>query len=184
MKDKKFEQQVMREFSDFIEATPTRSPHSIDDAILDRVAQDLRPPVWRIFSKMTGIELMAGVATLSICPQFGMGYDHRSEVLQTLHSTMPAWAYFLVCGVLFVSVGGALSGLVLTRSEVRSLLHREYLYFAFFAVLAYVGFIVLGTEAFIISTLFWVPGAIFGNVTGFWLALRLKVLASPAQRNL
>ena len=169
MKDLDSEQQLRREFGEFLSATPVTPSEVVNQTVRQKVAQDLEPAAWRVYGKMTWIELMTGLATLTICPQFGFGYDHDLGLLHALHSVSPGALYYLLCGMLFVSFGGVLTGLLLTRGEVRQVVRGHYGYFLFFALAAYGCLIALGTEVFVLSSLFWVPGAIIGNIAGFKL---------------
>ena len=47
--------------------------------------------------------------------------------------------------------------------------------FAAFGVLAYVTLMVLGTEAFLVSSFTWVLGALLGNLAGFEVTTRLRM---------
>ncbi|MGK2907211.1 MAG: hypothetical protein ACSLFH_12830, partial [Desulfuromonadales bacterium] len=84
---------------------------------------------------------------------------------------------YLLCGLIFVSFGAGLGGVVLTRAEIRTLGQQKYLYFAVYSLLTYLGLLVLGSEAFVISSLIWVLGALLGNVLTFTAVTRLRQIA-------
>jgi hypothetical protein len=54
------EQEMLRAFAEFIEADPTTPPKELDEAVLRMVAKDLRPAPWKIFAKLTLVEVAAG----------------------------------------------------------------------------------------------------------------------------
>jgi len=71
-------------------------------------------------------------------------------------------------------LGAGMSGLILNRDEVRSVGNKKFLYFVIYSVLAYLILIMLGTEAFVISSIVWILGAFLGNVLGFEAVIRLR----------
>jgi ribulose 1,5-bisphosphate carboxylase large subunit-like protein len=98
--------------------------------------------------------------------------------LHTLHLATPPALFYIICGLIFVITGGALSGLVLNRSEIRSVATARYPYFAAYAVLAYVVLIAFGAEVFVASSLTWMVGALMGNILGFEAMTRLRHAAT------
>ena len=174
MRDDKSESKLMHEFAEFVDAEPVAPLKSTDAAILGVVEKDLRPTLWRIFSKATLVQVAAGLATLTICPQFGVGFGGHNELLHTLHLATPPALFYIICGLIFVIIGGALSGLVLSRSEIRSVVTVKYPYFAAYAVLTYVLLIAFGAEVFVASSLTWMVCALLGNILGFEAMTRLR----------
>ena len=164
----------MHEFAEFVSAQPVAPLKSTDTAILEMVEKDLRPALWRILPKATLVQVAAGLATLTICPQFGVGFGGHNELLHTLHLATPPALFYIICGLIFVITGGALSGLVLSRSEIRSVAMAKYPYFAAYAVLAYAVLIAFGAEVFVASSLTWMVGALLGNIMGFEAMTRLR----------
>jgi hypothetical protein len=81
--------------------------------------------------------------------------------------------FYLFCGLLFVGLGATLSGLVLEHHELRQVGRIRYRYFLTYSILIYLTLVTLGTEAFVVSSLAWVPGAVLGATLGFALTNRL-----------
>lgn len=136
---------------------------------------DLHPAWWKVYGKFTLVEVTAGLATLTICPQFGIGFSQHNQFLHTLHSSTPPIVFYMLCGLFFVVLGGSLGGLVLNRAEIRTVGHSKYLFFAAYSVLAYLIFVALGAEAFVVSSLAWILGALLGNLLGFETVIRLRL---------
>ncbi len=174
----KDEQQLEQEFSDFIAAEPLVPAPALDEVILQRVARDLCPARWKIWARLTLIEVTAGLLTLTICPQFGLGFGQHNEFLHSLHATTTPLVFYLLCGLIFVSFGAGLGGLVLTHAEIRALGQQKYLYFTVYSLLVYLGLLVLSPEAFVISSMVWVIGALLGNILTFAAVTRLRQLAN------
>jgi hypothetical protein len=174
MKKNDTEKELVRQFSDFIECDTMAPSSNIDQAVLRRVAKDLKPAAWKVFAKLTLVEAAAGLVTLTICPQFGLGFGRDNGYLHQLHaSTFPA-LFYLLCGMLFVTLGAALGGLVLNRHEIRAVSQTSNLYFAGYSLAAYIILVTLGPQLFVPATLTWVLGAMLGNLLGYEAVIRVR----------
>ncbi|HKL26260.1 MAG TPA: hypothetical protein VJ910_08570 [Desulfuromonadales bacterium] len=173
MKKTTSEHELRQEFVDFIETKPVSPGKHVDQAILAKVRNDLQPALWRVYGKFTLVQAAAGFATLAVCPQFGLGFGQH-EFLHALHSTTPSAIYYFLCGLFFVVLGAALAGLILSREEIRAVYNSKYVYFFGYSVLAYLIFVALGAEAFVVSSLVWIVGALLGNILGFGTIVRLR----------
>lgn len=168
------EQEVLRQFAEFIDAAPTAPAKETDEVVLRLVANDLRPALEKIFAKLALVEAAAGLVTLTICPQFGLGFGAHNEFLHRLHAATSPAVFYLLCGVLFVILGAALGGLVLTRCEIRAVSQTRNRYFALYSLLAYVVLVTLGSEVFVASSLTWIVGAMLGNFLGYGAVIHLR----------
>lgn len=174
MKSTKNEQERQQEFAEFIESEQIAPGNQLDELVLNMVRNDLRPAGWKVYGKLTLIKATAGLATLTICPQFGLGFSLQNQFSQALHAATSAAVFYLLCGLIFVILGAALGGLILNRAEIRTLGNGTYLYFAIYSVLAYLILATLGTAAFVLSSWAWVLGALLGNILGFETVVRLR----------
>jgi hypothetical protein len=174
MKRNESEQDSLRQFADFVEANQITPSKEMDEAVLRIVTKDLRPAPWMIYSKLTLAGAVAGLATTTFCPQFGLGLGAHNEFLHTIHvATSPA-VFYLLCGVLFVALGAFLGGFVLSRQEIRAISHSRNRYFAAYSVLAYVTLVLLGSEVFVAASLTWIVGALLGNVLCYGAVIHLR----------
>ena len=174
MRGDKSESELMHEFAEFVDAKPVAPLKSTDATILEMVGKDLRPALWKTFSKVTLVEVAAGLVTLIICPQFGVGFGHHNQLLHTLHLATHPVLFYIICGLFFVVAGGALSGIVLSRDEIRSVTTARYPYFTAYAVMMYVVLVAFGAEVFVASSLTWMLGALLGNILSFEAMIRLR----------
>ena len=174
MKKTDSEQQILREFIEFVEVDPAAPSQKADKTVLAMVAKDLQPALRTIFGKLTLIEVACGLSTLAICPQFGLGVGKHNEFIHTLHAATPPVVFYLLCGLFFVSIGAVLSGLILSQTEIRALGNSKYSYFFGYSVIAYLILVGLGAEAFVAGSLFWISGALLGNVLGFEAVTRVR----------
>jgi len=168
------EQEMLQEFSEFVEVEPVAPSKAIDETVTRMVVKDLSPPPMKVYSKFTLIEAFSGLLTLAICPQFGMGFGQHNEFLHSLHALTAPATFYLLCGVFFVLLGAGVSGMVLNRAEMRTFGNHKYLYFAVYSILAYLVLVMLGPESFVASSLVWILGAFLGNVMGYNAVVRLR----------
>jgi hypothetical protein len=175
MRDIDRERELLQEFSEFVEAAPTAPGPAVDAAVLNRVAAALSPPRWKILLRLAMAQTAGGVLTVSVCPQFGLGFDTHQVILHGLHAALSPGFFYLACGLFFISLGAIFSGLLLRRTELRSLDRPPWCFFLGYGTLAYVVLLALGSEAFVLASLAWIVGAVAGNALGFAVTVRLRL---------
>lgn len=174
MNQAKNEHEMFQEFADFIEAEQIAPGRTVDESILSMIGKDLRPAMWTVLGKLTLAEITAGLATLTICPQFGLGFGQQLPILHTLHMSTSPIVFYLFCGLFFVIFGAILGGLILNRAEILTVGKYKYPYFLVYSILAYILLITLSAEVFVVSSLIWIFGALLGNLLGFSVVIRLR----------
>jgi hypothetical protein len=175
MKDLDREQQLLQEFSKFVEAVPMAPGPAVDTAVRRRVAAELHPPRRRVLARLAAAQSVGGLLTLSVCPQFGVGFGTHQLFLHGLHELLPPVLFYLACGLIFISLGVLASGLLLRRAELRTLGRLPWSFCLGYGTLAYLLLLALGGEAFVLASLAWIAGAVAGNAGGLALAARLRL---------
>ncbi len=168
------EKPSLKGFCDFVESEPLTPSTKTELGIMQKVAADLCPLQWLVFGKLFVVEAVAGVATLFVCPQFGLGFGGHNELLHALHETASPFMFYLICGLIFVVVGAAIGGVFLSRDEIRTIKKSKYAYYPVYAFTVYFIFAQFGGEVLIISLMPWVIGSVLGNAFGFGLASRIR----------
>ncbi|MCP4552062.1 MAG: hypothetical protein GY834_08515 [Bacteroidetes bacterium] len=176
MSDKNFDKDIMEEFIKFVEADPVSPKTTTDNSIHKMVEKSLNPSIWMVFVKFFSIEAAAGLATLLVCPQFNIDFGSHNELFHSLHSNMPPFLFFIVCGIFFVLLGAALAGLILSHDEIRKIKTAKYIYYTAYSLTAYIIFVSLGAEIFLLSSIAWIFGVIAGNFVGFEAITRMKMV--------
>ncbi len=64
----------------------------------------------------------------------------HSDFFHTLHEQTGYFAFYLICGLLFVVLGAAISALLLSYNELQSIKKSKYLYYLVFGVTAFLAF--------------------------------------------
>ncbi|WP_029134897.1 hypothetical protein [Sedimenticola selenatireducens] len=166
--------ETLQEFCEFVEAQPVEPSPSADARITARVKQDLQPSIGWLYAKFATIEAGAGVATLFFCPQFGFAFSGHNAFFHALHEQTGFFTFYLICGLLFVVLGAAMSALLLSYNELKSIKMSKYLYYLMFGVVAFLSFFVAGAEILWLSAMPWILGAYLGNLLGFGVVARVR----------
>lgn len=169
------ETQSLREFCDFVEAEPVEPASTMDARIMARVNKELRPSLAWLYAKFATIEAGAGVVTLFFCPQFGFSITGHNSFFHALHEQAGFFTFYLICGLLFVILGAAMSALLLGYNELKSIGKSRYLYYLVFGVVAFLAFFIAGGEGLWLSAMPWILGAYLGNLVGFGAVERLRM---------
>ncbi|MDY0222038.1 MAG: hypothetical protein RBR67_12945 [Desulfobacterium sp.] len=166
----------MEDFIKFVEADPVSPKVSTNSSIHKMVEKSLNLSIWMVFAKFFVIEAAAGLATLLVCPQFNIGFGSHNELFHSLHSTLYPFLFFVVCGIFFVLLGAVIAGLVLSLDEIQVIKKTRYVYYAAYSLTAYIIFVSLGAEIFLMSSIAWVLGAMAGNFAGFETITRIRMI--------
>lgn len=169
--------QKLDELRHFVDASELSPRRETDDAVMRQAQVGQRPSSRAVVAKFLAIQLSSGLVTLSICPQFGIGGASHNGVLHTLHVHAHPALYYLSCGVLFVLFGALFNGLVANRREIKAIGHGKYLYFGSYSLCAYLALLLLGSESFLLISLFWILGGAAAHLIGFALGWRLRTLS-------
>ncbi|MDO3378862.1 hypothetical protein [Geoalkalibacter halelectricus] len=164
------------EFARFVEAAPLRPRAQTDAAILRQARRGQNPSPPAVLGKFLAVQLSAGIATLAVCPQFGVGAAAHQGLLHGLHAQAHPALYYLTCGLIFVLFGALLSGLAANRRELKALGRGRHAYFLGYSICAYLTLMLLGSESFLLLSMFWIVGGAMGHWLGFSLGRRLKGL--------
>lgn len=168
------ERRSLKEFREFVESEPAVPSARSDALIMKKVSADLRPAQWRVFGKFAAIETVAGTATLFVCPQFGFGFGGHNEYLHALHVAVDPFTFYVVCGLLFITVGAVLCSLVLSFDEIRAIRRSKYVYYPTYALGACLLFTLVGAEVYLVNALPWILGVVVGNWIGFGFTAQLR----------
>lgn len=169
--------QELDELRRFVSAPELSPRRGTDDAVMRQAQVGQRPSSRAVVAKFLAVQLSSGLVTLAICPQFGIGGASHNGVLHALHVHAHPALYYLSCGVLFVVFGALINGLVANRRELKAIGHGKYLYFGSYSLCAYLAFLLLGSESFLLISLFWILGGAVAHLTGFALGWKLRALS-------
>lgn len=158
------------EYREFLmNQAPTAPPNHLSSRLFSRVHSDLNPPTMRVFGRLLAIHGITGIASLSLCPQFGTSWFGGSGLMNWLMQ----WGHevcMLGCGALFVGLSAIVAAVLLKPEELRAIRKNEALQLAALASLSLSAFICLGWTSLNLFSLLWWMGAIVGGLASFELA--------------
>ncbi|MDT8423470.1 MAG: hypothetical protein RQ724_06830 [Desulfuromonadales bacterium] len=173
MNNKIDEQQWQREFTDFVNASPQHPSAVTDAAVQEQITTSLHRWQWSVYARLSLVQLASGLATLILCPQFGLGFG-APLLAHAHHDQLPPLIFYFICGLLFVSLGALLGGLLLPRHALAQLTRRRFRFCCVYALVVYLVLIGLGSDAFVVASLSWIMGATWGNSIGLSLIDHLR----------
>jgi hypothetical protein len=145
-----------KEFQDLINAVDSVPTAKMSQRILSKVAKDLNPPVWVVFTRLTFLVLAVGTITLRVCPHLGIDlFPGMGSFFSGLGETI----CMILCGGIFFGAGALAGSLILRPEEVKIIRHNKVLQLALLAILSVVTYIYLGDS--IVATLgfAWIAGS-------------------------
>ena len=105
-----------REFKKFLKSYEA-PPAALDERILGQARKSLYWENLLVLLKVFATHLLAGVATLAVCPQFGWSPFKAPDSLPHIFMSYGVWACGLFCGSFFMGAGALLSSILLGRRE-------------------------------------------------------------------
>ncbi len=169
---------LIREFSHFVDAPSLTPRRKTDEAVLRRAQTGGRPSLRAVVLKFSAIQGAAGMATLALCPQFGVGTASHNAFVHSLHAHAHPALYYLSCGVLFVLLGAFLIGIASNRRDLKALGRRKFAYFCGYTLGAYLVLLLAGTEPFLLVSTFWLLGGFGAQLIGFGIGRRLRLIST------
>ncbi|ADH84866.1 hypothetical protein [Desulfurivibrio alkaliphilus] len=162
------------EFSAFVEARPIMPRPATEAAIFRLVRERSLFNLQAFSARFLPVQAVSGLATLAVCPQFGIGGHWGGRLEALLHVSANPWLFYATCGLFFVLFGALLSGLLIGLRPRGAGGLGAYSLFAVYSLVAYLLLSLLGGEAFVLVSLAWLVGALAGNILGFELGGRLR----------
>lgn len=156
---------IKQEYQEFATIERSAVPLALSENILSQVWADLNPSVISVFMKMTMIHFLVGLATLALCPQFGISLTSSMGLMHYLMRFGES-VCMLGCGAFFTGSSLLVASLALRPEEVRVLSRTRVLQIVSLATLSLGALIGVGAEVVVSFGLVWVLGAVLGG-TGF-----------------
>ncbi len=150
--------QDLKEFESFLVGN-IAPPPEIERQLITRIRKELNPSIPKAIAKLFALNAVGSVATLALCPQYGLSLTGTMGLMPFFMQISPALC-FLVCGLLWMGGGQVLANFFITWDERRAL-SRYYwgagFSFILFSILAFACF---GSLTFDLWLLLWVAGAL------------------------
>lgn len=147
----------IKEFESFL-SEAKEPPRELEVSLAAEIRKQLNPSIPLTVSKLFLLNLVGSVATLSLCPQYGLSLTGSMGIMHYLMGIHPALCFF-VCGLLWMLGGQVLASFLLNWDEQRVL--SQYYWGAGFSFILFsvLGFACLGSLTLDLWLLFWAVGA-------------------------
>lgn len=106
---------IDKEFLEFMNHSETPN-EALKENILSEITSDLKHFKLHTISKFVFLQALSALVTLSVCPQFGVGFIKGHGIGHYFYS-LGEWACALLCGLIFMGISVSLSYLLLQRGE-------------------------------------------------------------------
>ncbi len=118
---------MKKEFLEFLNTPEVEVPNSVKENIFQKLKHDFIPlNPYRLVSKFVFLNFAAGLITLSICPQFGIGPLSKGHDITHFFMGIGVWACAIFCAVFYFAIAQTLALLILTNRETRWIAQRRF----------------------------------------------------------
>lgn len=150
-------------------------PEKVSDEIMGKIHNQLSPSQSKLFFKVLLIHFCVSLASLTICPQFGIGsWLWRGHGLMGLFMGWGEVGCALGCGATFLGFSCLGVGWVLSTAELKSLQRTGLFYLFILSALSLMGLMLVGRQPPSFFSLFWFIGAFLGGVLLGACGLRIR----------
>ena len=157
-----------KELDEFLSCEAHQAPYDISNDLRQKIHSELNPPVPVVFSKLATSMLFAGGLTMLVCPQFGVGGNFGTWMMDIAMQYGMEACHF-ACGAFFSSVGILAALMILNSEEIKLLRKTRILQLGAVTALSLSLFICLGFTGFTTLEGFWLAGAFLGSLSFFEL---------------
>ncbi len=168
-----------KEYQVFLKADDAAPSQVLSEKLKAHVHADLNPSSVRVFSKLLGIHAVTSLATLAICPQFGVGFG-QSMGLMTYFMELGPYGCLVACGSFFTGMSLLVASLVLRGEEIRKIRQNRLLELGALTLLSLGFFFMLDAQFVFGLTLAWFLGAMLGSFVTLELGWRLRFRGAVA----
>lgn len=174
-------------FSEFM--NPDQNNHLPKDkeiSFLMQMKKRISPTLKEVLPKFLSAQVVATLATLSVCPQFGIGPIGGGHGIGHYFMRFGEAGCAAFCGMVFLTTGTIVAMLLLRSSERRQVFNYQYRLISSFALVSFLTLMMIN-RSFGLPTLFdgsfanamWVSGAVLPTL----FILKIWQLSSGLAKN-
>ncbi len=138
---------MKKEFLDFLNTKETPVPKELENYIYINIEKDLSPtkPL-NLLSKFIALNFSAGVFTLAICPQFGLGPALGGHDITHYFMSIGTWACAIFCATFYFTIAQTLSLIILSNQEIRWIARNRYSVLPGLVIASFIALSMLGNS--------------------------------------
>jgi hypothetical protein len=157
-------QKLEKEYLEFLGVGEVSPPQELNNKILNEVRLLIYPSISQVLFKTLKIFIFFSVLTLSICPQFGVGFIKDSHLFDFFMTFGHSTCKFL-CGLFFLSASLFASTIFLSREEIKALKANAGLGINMLILLSLLALWLFGASFSATTLVYWTSGALLGAWT-------------------
>jgi hypothetical protein len=159
----------------FLAVPGASPPEEVTARVAAIVEHDLRPSELRVFSRLAQVHLIAGTATLLVCPQFGLSLSgHQINLMHYFMRFGPHGCMF-ACGAFFLGLSALCAGFLLRPEELRVIRSSWLVQFVGLVLASFGALICLGGSLVPLSYgLAWLTGSAVASAAALEGAVRVR----------
>ena len=163
------------DFQEFINSNEARPPANLSSSIKENVHKWLHPSQVLVFSKLFAIHFAMSLVTLSLCPQFGIGFSNSSLIF-SFFSSLGYVACMSLCGAFFVLFSLLIASLILKPEEVRAIRSHRFGQLISIGMLSTGFLIFFGAELTLLTWGSWFLGLFVSGILSLELGWKLRTI--------
>lgn len=166
---------MSQEFQTFCDAPETTPPDAVSRGVQERVYSALNPSLWSVLGRLSFIHLFSGMATLVVCPQFGLSWSGGEHTaLMMLFMRLGEYGCMVACGGFFLGTSTLAASVILSPEQVRSIRKHPLLQLSGLAFASLGTLFCLGGVIVIPLALAWFFGSVFVGTLSLELGWKLR----------
>ena len=130
---------MKKEFLDFLNTKEILPPNEVYTNILNKVKNDFKEiNAKKLIAKFILINFMAGVFTLTVCPQFGLGPIGGGHGISHYFMHIGLWACAVFCSAFYFLIAQTIALITLTNREIRWIAQKRFFVLPALVVLSFI----------------------------------------------
>lgn len=136
---------MKKEFLEFLNSKETEAPKEIFQKLQKTFEKDFLPlkPL-NLILKFLLLNFSAGVFTLTVCPQFGLGIFNQGHDVTHYFMSIGTWACALFCATFYFATAQTLALLILTNREIRWIAQKRFTVLPSIVIASFIALAMLG----------------------------------------
>lgn len=132
------------EFIEFMTSDIESLPKEVEIKFLKNLKRKVEPLISDIWPKFVIAQLLAALATLSVCPQFGVGPIGNGHGLGHFFMRFGEVGCAAFCGAFFLATGTLFASVLLRKGERREVFRYRFRIIGAVSVICFLTFMILG----------------------------------------
>lgn len=182
---------MKKEFLEFLNSNEVQAPKELAQNLYKKFEKDFLPiKSFNLIVKFLFLNFAAGLFTLTVCPQFGLGPIGKGHDISHFFMGIGLWACAIFCATFYFAIAQTLTLFLLSNREIRWIAQKRFTVLPSLVIATFIGLAMLGTSlssdvhtmAFEIEfQVIWILAGFIITQAGFnFVSLKMKRLSKAA----